>query len=150
MTIVDGLRQEHAVLRRLMDDLEGQTPPQSAVLDLGAALRAHEGLEELLLFRELEVSGSTRAALAIMREEHAAIDAAVDWLSAHQPGHADWRPTLTRLLAVLRAHLVREEMTLFPVATAQLSSARLEFLGAAFVGMRARSGVLAEIEAGTR
>lgn len=150
MTIVDGLRDEHAVLRRLMNDLEGPTPAQHAVLELGAALKAHEGLEEMLLFRELEASASNRAALAVMREEHAAIDAAVEWLSEHQSSHADWRPTLTRLLAVLRSHMVREEMTVFPLASRQLSANRLQFLGEALVGLRARSGALGALEVAGR
>lgn len=118
------LLEDHRALRRQMDGLEGGAP-RLAVLEFADALETHAHAEETLLFRELahHLPGPFTPVHA-METDHREIEADLATIRGgnHEP--------LRRLLGRAREHFLKEEMVLFPLASARIAAARLDFLGA--------------------
>jgi hemerythrin-like domain-containing protein len=135
MKITEALLAEHATIYAQLDFLEraagsGADPrdvrAQAALL--GAALHSHAGLEDELLFDELEPHVGPDGPLALMRAEHEDVKATLEALERLAAGD-DPAPLLRHLVEVARSHFGKEEQVLFPMADSVLGEAELEAAG---------------------
>lgn len=140
MDIVDRLNEEHIRLRREMEGLERGQPGPVEFRTFAQSLLRHARAEDDLLFCDLEELIGSAGPIVAMRDEHEAIEGALEWLSTHQPADAGWSSTVTRLLQTTKDHFVKEEMVLFAIARQRLDQERLVFLGDALAAMRSTAG----------
>jgi hemerythrin-like domain-containing protein len=128
------LAAEHALLRRLLADIERQAggdprPVDARIDEACTALRLHGQIEEELFYPAVReaLGPSPRAARALNGAgvAHAAIAELVDRLETPPSAASDRRAAVAHLAQTVRRHLAEEERTLFPLAR----RARLELAG---------------------
>lgn len=142
MRITEALLGEHAVFYAQFDHLE-QTVPTAPTLGriqgqatlLAAALASHAGLEEELLFSNLEPHLGPAGPLAVMRIEHDQIETLLNQVpEARDIGQA--QRLLLQVVQVARNHFAKEEQILFPLAEQVLGGSKLAELATQWAGRR--------------
>lgn len=142
MRLTDALLGEHAVIYALLDHVEQELPALEVLADvqrvtrmLAAALVSHARVEDRMLFSALEVHLGSEGPLAVMRQEHVELEAAIeDIASAATCAAAAER--LRYALEVTRDHFVKEERVLFHMARQFMSDGDLESLGCNWAAAR--------------
>ena len=142
MKLTDALRGEHGAFYTLFDEVEamacsaeGMAQVQSATTVLAALVSSHGTLEEKLLFPALEPHLGKGAPLAVMREEHAEIERALEQLE--DTVDVDQAIGLVmHALSVARSHFHKEEVVLFSMAEQILDDETLTQLGQAWADAR--------------
>lgn len=133
-TTIETLReQHHAVLARL-DEVEARASGHPAALRdfldfLRGEVREHLGFEEDALFPVLARHPRlAQGPVAVMEAEHHELRALIAELAIGlRAGDADQPPTIARIIiALLRAHIDKEDHVLFPLAVRVLSAAELD------------------------
>jgi len=136
MDILETLREDHRSLRSAMDRLADGTADPEQLRRFATDLLAHARDEDELLFVALEEGlPADHGPLAVMRHEHAAIDAGLVAL-AESPGPVPGPAGLTALLDLARGHFLKEEQVLFPFAERLFDRERLQRLGAELAARR--------------
>ncbi len=142
MKLTDALRGEHGAFYALFDEVEAMASRaesvaqvQSATVVLAALVTSHAALEEKLLFAALEPHLGKGAPLAVMREEHAEIERALEQLEdTYDVDQATgW---VMHALSVARSHFHKEEQVLFAMAEQVLDDETLTGLGKAWADAR--------------
>lgn len=135
MRLTDGLLGEHAVIYALLDHVEQELAELEVLADvqrltrmLAAALVSHAQVEDRLLFSALEPHLGLEGPLAVMREEHLDLEAAVEGVARAETGAAA-AEQLRQALQVTRDHFIKEERVLFHMARQFMSDRDLESLG---------------------
>jgi hemerythrin-like domain-containing protein len=132
-TPTEILRDEHAVILRALDAVEaaaarleqGQPPPESWWTAMIAWLRAfadrtHHAKEERALFPAMVKAGipSEGGPIGVMLAEHVEGRALIEGLAEPDPGRR--ARSARAYVALLRAHIAKENEVLFPLADAVL------------------------------
>lgn len=123
MKITDAFLGEHGAFYAQFDHLEKTQAQESqlAILRaraalLAAALASHATLENELLFDPLaDAMGGPAGPVAVMRAEHARIDAALADIDRSTTTDTA-RDLLTQVIELARDHFVKEERVAFPLA----------------------------------
>jgi hemerythrin-like domain-containing protein len=135
MKLTDALLGEHGVIYALFDHVRDTILKSDDIRDIHGAvavverlLVSHARIEEDLLFSRLEPHLGQMGPLAVMRDEHRAID---DFLEAarRETDIAAIRSAIGQLLDLAHDHFHKEEMVLFPMARQCLDEATLTELG---------------------
>jgi regulator of cell morphogenesis and NO signaling len=133
-TITDALLGEHGVIYKLLDHLTSRPfasveEARTQAAELAAGLATHARIEDDLLFVALEAElGPNGGPLAVMREEHAEVEATLERLIAVEDTvEAD--ALAEHLAAVARGHFEKEEQVLFPMAEQLLGEEALRRIG---------------------
>ncbi|HEV8616799.1 MAG TPA: hemerythrin domain-containing protein [Methylomirabilota bacterium] len=156
MTPTDVLRDEHRVILRALELLERATarePADAWWADVVAWLRAfadrnHHAKEEAALFPAMVKAGvpSENGPIAIMLEEHAEGRRLVATIGSATGGA---RARAGRAyVALLRAHIDKENAIVFPLADAVLDAPADAALQREFEAVEVEQGVAASIAAG--
>jgi iron-sulfur cluster repair protein YtfE (RIC family) len=134
MLITDALLGEHAVLHAMFIHLD-QTLKIGSLAELksqgsllAAALSSHAELEEELLFARLEPEIGAQGPLAVMRQEHEVIDGSLVKLKSAEEAESA-RQLLSLTVNTAKAHFLKEERVLFPMACSALTPETLAELG---------------------
>lgn len=141
MKVTDAFLGEHAVFYGQFDQCQAVMP--SADLDalkqraalIASALVPHAHLENDLLFAALDARSVPPAILAVMRQEHEAIDGGLARIQTMRDCDQA-RELLTEVIAAARAHFEKEERVLFPLAARALSNEEQLRLGAEWASAR--------------
>jgi iron-sulfur cluster repair protein YtfE (RIC family) len=142
MRLTDALLGEHAVIYALLEHVEQELAGLDVLADvqrltrtLTATLISHARVEDRMLFPALEVHLGREGPLAVMRQEHAEIETAIeDVASAGTCAAAVER--LRYALQATRDHFVKEERVLFHMARQFMSEQDLERLGCSWAAAR--------------
>ena len=135
MKLTDALLGEHAVIYELFDYVRYTILKSDDIQDIHGAvvvveklLGSHARIEDDLLFSRLEPHLGQMGPLAMMRDEHRAID---DLLEAarRETDIAALKSTIGQLLDLTHDHFQKEETVLFPMARQCLGDATLTELG---------------------
>lgn len=126
--MLDHVEQELAGLEVLTD-------VQRLTRALAAALISHARVEDEMLFPALETHLGPEGLLAVMREEHEGIDAAIKEIATAGTCEAA-AERLRYALQVTREHFAKEERVLFHMATELMSEQDLEKLGSNWAAAR--------------
>lgn len=133
MRIIDRFSSEHDVFISQLTVIEDLTRGGADVASLVAAIRtlaapllAHAENEERALFPDLEPSmGGEGGPLAVLTEEHHVLHGQLDRMTADPP-RWELEQVLDAFLRLLRGHIEKEEVVLFPAAARLIDGARLE------------------------
>ncbi|MBT5374459.1 MAG: hemerythrin domain-containing protein [Rhodospirillaceae bacterium] len=135
MKLTDALLGEHAVLYDLFTHLRALGQKDGGIEEMRGAfnvldqlLRSHAGIEEELLFPNLEPHIGQMGPLAVMKGEHKAIDDLLDAL-ATETDIAALKSLTNELIDLAFSHFQKEEGALFPMARQFLDEAKLSELG---------------------
>lgn len=135
MKLTHALLGEHAVIHALLDHVEQELPGLDDLADLqrvsrtlAAALISHARIEDEMLFPALETHLGLQGPLAVMRFEHAGIEAAIEQIASART-HEVAVERFRYALGVARDHLAKEERVLFHLARLFMSEQDLEKLG---------------------
>ena len=136
--ITDILTNEHAILRKVFEQIERILPTLSRAQDvhsladmLDALLQDHADAEEHLLYVTLDHALANIGELESMSQEHGEIDSRI--AQARQTGDIDQaRRLLLAALKYSRSHFQNEEVKVFPVIQERLSDETLHALGEAW------------------
>lgn len=147
-TTIETLRDQHQAVLACLDEVEARTPGPTAALQeflgfLQTEMQEHLGLEEEALFPVL--SRHPRLAegpVVVMEAEHRELHALIAELAvALRTGSADQPLAIVRIIiALLRAHIDKEDHVLFPLAAHVLSVAELEEMEARAAARRRGTG----------
>lgn len=152
MEVTKGLKQEHQDIQHVIDLMEqmsnrlvsgdsSMVPPLREAVDFvrGFADRCHHDKEEKLLFPALEASGVPRQGgpIGVMLHEHdlgrryiSGVSQGLDDYEAGKEGAADEVAKNVKGYAeLLRAHIQKENMVLFPMAEKVLTEPEKADLG---------------------
>jgi regulator of cell morphogenesis and NO signaling len=140
-TITNALLGEHGVIYQLLDHLTSR--PFDSVeeahvqaAELAAGLATHARIEDDLLFVALEAElGPNGGPLAVMREEHAEVEATLERLTQVEDLQ-EAEALAGHLVQVAREHFEKEEQVLFPMAEQLLGEEALRSLGAQWAAQR--------------
>ena len=143
MRITEVVLGEHGVFCAQFDHLEKSMSAGESLEGLkakaellGSALISHAHLEDELLFAPLESRSDTQnGQLAVLKAEHYEIEMSLARLPQLQQLPAV-QSLLPHLLSLTRAHFVKEERDLFPMATEILDAEALTQLGARWAERR--------------
>ena len=135
MRITDRFRSEHeefgvrlAALRRLNEDGAYAATIVGAVRALSRPLLDHAEREERALFPALAGAlGGEDGPLAVLTAEHRRLNDLVERMLAAPP-LLELAPLVRAFVALLQAHIAKEEGALFPAAEAILGDERLRDL----------------------
>jgi hemerythrin-like domain-containing protein len=154
----DVLRDEHRVIVRALDLLERAIGPGAAIGDgwweavvdwlRGFADRNHHAKEEQSLFPAMLKAGvpSEGGPISVMLDEHAQGRALI---AAMADGAGPARTAAARdYVALLRAHIDKENEVLFPLADAVIDERLMQVVSREFEGVEIELGGFASIEAG--
>lgn len=140
-TITDALLGEHGVIYTLLEHLTSR-PFDSAeeariqAAELAAGLATHARIEDDLLFVALEGPlGPNGGPLAVMRTEHAEVEATLERL-AQVEDVQEAAALAGHLVTVAREHFEKEEQMLFPMAEQLLGEEALRSLGEQWAAQR--------------
>ena len=140
-TITDALLGEHGVIYTLLEHLTSR-PFDSAedariqAAELAAGLATHARIEDDLLFVALEGPlGPDGGPLAVMRTEHAEVEATLERL-AQVEDVQEAEALAGHLVKVAREHFEKEEQILFPMAAQLLGEETLRSLGEQWAARR--------------
>lgn len=140
-TITDALLGEHGVIYALLEHLTSR-PFASAeeariqAAELAAGLATHARIEDDLLFVALEAElGPNGGPLAVMRAEHAEVEATLERLTQVEDVQ-EAEALAGRLVTVAREHFEKEEQVLFPMAEQLLGEEALRSLGEQWAAQR--------------
>ncbi len=133
MRIIDRFSSEHDVFISQLTVIEDLTRGGADVASVVAAIRtlaapllAHAENEERALFPDLEPSmGGEGGPLAVLTEEHHVLHGQLDRMTADPP-RWELEQVLDAFLRLLRGHIEKEEVVLFPAAARLIDGARLE------------------------
>lgn len=141
MKVTDAFLGEHAVFYGQFDECQAvmhwpdlDALKQRAAL-IASALVPHAHLENDLLFNALDTRDVPPAILAVMRQEHEAIDGGLARMQTTRDSDQA-RELFSELIAAARAHFEKEERILFPLADRALSNAEQLRLGAEWAAAR--------------
>jgi len=130
--IFDILREEHVVMRALVQRAEENTDKDSRKLlrdDLKLLLLPHAKGEESALYPEMEKTERLRLDALEAVDEHQLIDRALETLEANLEGDDDeWKAAAQVLRETVFHHLAEEEEKTFPEAEKAFDAARKEEL----------------------
>lgn len=142
MQLQDALLGEHALIYRLLEWVERQSPgwdlrsAREAGQALSALIQPHARSEDELLFPHLAPFLPAEAGpLAVMRLEHEEIESTLARIEAADDESAA-RALLLHLVAVAREHFLKEEKVLFPMASSLVGAERLGALGQRWAAAR--------------
>jgi len=139
--ITDALLGEHGVIYTLLEHLTSR-PFDSAeeariqAAELAAGLATHARIEDDLLFVALEGPlGPNGGPLAVMRTEHAEVEATLERLTQVEDVQ-EAEALAGHLVKVAREHFEKEEQVLFPMAEQLLGEEALRSLGEQWAAQR--------------
>jgi hemerythrin superfamily protein len=130
------LANEHKVVSRLLDQLDGaQTPErrQRLYADVRRAITTHARVEEEILypaFRDAARTKSDRKLFFEATEEHHLVDGVIKELDDGDPATAEYAAKAKVLKDLVEHHAGEEEEEMFPRARKLLSAQQLDALGA--------------------
>lgn len=142
---IDELTREHDLVLDLISQVRSARAnadlPRIADLArrIAVVLGPHTMVEEQGLFPAL--ASEFPGHIAVLEAEHRRIDAVLTEAAIGLPDDPAWPGRLAEALAVLRAHIFKEQDGVFPAALASLRAADWEVVEAA----RARAGSLLRI-----
>ncbi len=135
MKLTNALLGEHAVIYELFDFVRDTILKCDDIRDIHGAvavverlLVSHARIEEDLLFPGLEPHLEQMGPLAMMRDEHRAIDDLLDAVR-RETDIAALKSAIGQLLDLAHDHFQKEETVLFPMARQFLGEATLTELG---------------------
>ena len=134
---IAALSDDHHRLLPLLHDLGRTADVDDAAAaadiigELDAILRAHAVREERGVFAELRATAVDAEYLDRFEHDHHRIHALLDGFSA-----IGWQHAARDLVALLRAHILREETDLFPAAHQLLSPTQWDEIGLSMTGAR--------------
>jgi len=135
MNLIDALLGEHAVfysnferLEEVARTAEHVEEVRAAVHAVGGALASHANLENELLLGSLASRLGEAGPIGIMRAEHDEVEQRVSALEKVQDLDSA-RSQISELLALTRAHFVKEEHLVFAMARQLLGHEDLQRLG---------------------
>jgi hemerythrin-like domain-containing protein len=136
------LESDHRRMQKLLTEGEKTTPQASArrseLLDtLTAELKAHELLEERVLYPALEAHPESRDVTLEGFQEHHVADVIVEELHGVAADSEDWGAKFTVLKENIDHHIEEEEGGLFRTARGLFSQDELDAMGAKMAAMRA-------------
>jgi hypothetical protein len=132
-------KRDHIRLDRLLHRLDEVPPDAQApvLLDIYRLVFPHAFAEEAILWPVMRRVLPDGHALTLQVElEHQQINELVAWLELLQPGSAEHRQVLERVVHLLREDVRDEEDALLPRLQARLGPARLRLLGVAWEMVR--------------
>lgn len=140
MNIFDTLRQDHAGVRNLVEELiAGENWPE-AFYDLKLALVAHNRAEETVFYDILNGIPNREELADIKTDEHHMAEEILQDLEEMSPQDHDWPTTLALLQSQIEAHVAEEETFVFALIGEHLSEDEADDLGERFE--RARSEIV--------
>ncbi len=156
-TATQTLRDEHVLILRALDVLERALEPATPLSPgwwaqlltwlRAFADRSHHAKEEAALFPALERAGLPREGgpIATMLAEHDEGRALIQAMDL-APDAGARAAAARRYVALLRAHIARENEVLFPMADAVLDDEGQRDLARAFEAADARQGMVASLD----
>ncbi len=159
MTTIETLGQQHQTVLARLQAVEAAMPGPAAVLEdfhafLAGELGEHFELEEAALFPILATRPQLAAGpIAVMEAEHLEFRSLLAELGAAlgRPGGEHQAAVTSRLIvALLRAHIEKEDHVLFPLAAEVLTADELATLEARAAALARRAPCAAEVAAGRR
>jgi hemerythrin-like domain-containing protein len=158
---IEVLMNEHRLIEQVLGSLEtftsevegGLGPERSQLLDYGAFFRGfadacHHGKEEDILFQRMTERGFSReiGPVAVMLHEHRVGRGHVSVLHEAGGGSGPLAPVETQLvlehagafIPLLRAHILKEDRILYPMAVRLLTGPELDAMETEFQALEAR------------
>lgn len=147
-TTIETLAQQHRAVLARLEEAEAVAPGRAAALEdflgfLESEVREHVGLEEEALFPILATRPHLAVGpIAVMEAEHHELHALVAELGAAlRTAGADQPAAVARkIIALLRAHIDKEDHVLFPLAAQVLTADELEAVEVRAAAWRSRVG----------
>ncbi len=135
MKLTNALLGEHAVIYELFDYVRDTILNSDDIRDIRGAvavverlLVSHARIEEDLLFSRLEPHLGQMGPLAMMRDEHRAIDELLE-AARRETDIAALKSAIGELLDLAHDHFQKDETVVFPMARQCLDEATLTDLG---------------------
>jgi hemerythrin-like domain-containing protein len=157
-TTIETLREQHQTVLARLNEVEAAAPGQRAAMEaflafLRSELHEHLGLEEEALFPVLSHHPHLATGpVAVMEAEHRECDALVAELAIGlRSGSAEPLAAVAeRIIALLRAHIDKEDHVLFPLAAHMLSAAEHDEVDARAAARTRRAEPAAQAAPGRR
>lgn len=140
LAAIDALTREHELVVALIADVRIAHAARDAAgmaalaRRISAVLGPHTEVEEQGLFPALAADFPDH--VGTLRAEHRHVEAVLDQAAAATPTDPAWPARLVRALALLRAHILKEQDGVFPAALTHLDTADWDAVDA----VRARVG----------
>lgn len=131
MRIIDRFSAEHVAFVGQLDELQARLDRGAPLEDLVGAVRAlagpllmHASNEEVLLFPDLIARMGGEGPVEILQREHVTIHGQVDQLRG-TPRRAEFVAVFDAFQQLLRDHIAKEEVVVFPMSAEILGDTRL-------------------------
>ena len=138
MDEITFLREDHAKVLAMLDELEHNQPPSAAdqgarqrlVTELIMAESAHEAVEEQYFWPSVQrwlEEGRDLAAPALQQEQSA--KQLLEELDSLEQGDPKFEDLVSRIIADAREHIAYEEREVWPIVQQRIASEELEEVG---------------------
>ena len=146
MDIFDILRDDHARVRNLLNELILQTSEPTADHDahleplnaLKRAMIAHDRAEESVLYEHLRINAHQADLAESKAEEHHLAEAILIELERKSPTDADWDMSLGLLKNQIESHMAEEETSTFDMLRPFVDAEATERMADEFLEMQAQ------------
>lgn len=134
MTIIELLKEDHKVVKDILNEIE-ETSPKAVKTKIGLfttlknELDLHEQIEETIFYPVLKEYSETKDLVLEAYEEHHVVDLILEELQELEPKEESWMPKLSVLKENLEHHIKEEEEELFPKAEKILDNETLIQMG---------------------
>lgn len=134
------LADEHAKIAQLLERIgaAGDRPwiRDELIRQVRNDLAAHAMAEERTVYAALRAHPEASLRMPLSTQEHREIEQMLEELARTTPESAVWETTFELLCEAVTQHMQEEELDVFPIARALLSSERCEELGQEFERIR--------------
>lgn len=134
MDVYQTLLQDHQTIQQIVSKIEKTNVSEAERRDLlfsilREKLEAHEILEEIVFYPEIDKLPIAGELVNGAFEEHAELDAILQEISELPVDKPEWLERFAELKDIVQQHIINEEDRMFPAARKELPDSRAEQLG---------------------
>ena len=144
MNAITMLEEDHAKMRKLLDELESTTERGLKIRaelfsTIKGELTIHEIIEEEIFYPELKAHPKAKDIVLEGYEEHGVVDTLMSELSDLSVEDETWGPKAKVMIENIEHHIEEEEGEMFKTARSVFDRAELEDLGTRMEALKLRA-----------